>query len=290
MIWLLPFVWVSVLVFGLIGLIQVTLGLAYFIWSVKEFINDVFDRDWNVKWRRRWLVEHFGEAGATRWLLNKKSASLYLRADPYIRHISGTNWFGDVVLRDSVNAYKKLQKLHAQYPWLAGEQVHRHESGATLGTVVQNWGGQQGHNSWCPPWGEDRMPYPTAHADEMDHEAVQSNVFNVAWHHGEPRWQDWMAAGYYDRGLEMFVKDTVQCKHRGEREIQRHLPMDVSQPLEDKAEVIYQIERGERREKKRQADDDQHRVLTQMAERHDRDYAQRMERAEAAVLAERAGS
>lgn len=46
-------------------------------------------------------------------------------------------------------------------------------------------------------------------------EAVQSYTFNVTWHHGEPCWSDWMAAGFYDEGRQMVVQDCVR-EHRKE--------------------------------------------------------------------------
>ena len=208
MIWLWPTIWCGVIVTGIIGFLQVLCGVGALACAVREAINDIWDRDWNIKWRKRWLVDHFGESGAKYWLLNKKASDCYLRALPYISCLNHTNWFNDPVTRDSIRAHRQLCKITSEHPWLEG-QVRRAADGVTLGTVVKKWGGQMGTDSWDPPWGADYKPYPAKHFPEREHKVFQSYGGEFNWHHGEPRWLDFMAARDYDSGRKLLVLDVV---------------------------------------------------------------------------------
>jgi len=209
-----PTIWLGILITGIIGFLQVVCGVTALTLSIRTAINEWFDLDFNKKWRSHWLIEHFGEHGAKYWLLNKKSSELLIRADAYRSHMNGTNWFNMQVTRDSIRAHQLLQALWAKYPWLDGE-VCRGPNGTTQGTIIMNWGGQSGDNSWVPPWGEDHHPYPVRHLGERDHKLSQPYNAVWNWYHGEPSWHDWMASGNYDRGRRLLVLDAIDMARSG---------------------------------------------------------------------------
>ena len=68
-IFALPVMWVGLIYFAAVIAIVIVLRLVILGLIIKENFDDATDADRDTKWRYRWLVEHFGEGGAARWLL-----------------------------------------------------------------------------------------------------------------------------------------------------------------------------------------------------------------------------
>jgi len=174
------------------------------------------------KWRDRWLIDHFGQAGRDRWLLNRTSCWVLWECRQLER--DHKNWPN----KKSYKRYHDFQARHA--PCLDGGICFtRGSNGDTIGTVEGDFGGpisfgyHQGYR-WCPPWGEDFFHYYAEHSSEL-RRSLGSGI------HAEPSSLNWFAAGFYDKGLRILIAETAAWRFDQKRQGKWKLtvPSDVIQ-------------------------------------------------------------
>lgn len=188
--------------------------LLYCIWGALNIAGTSFADFWDVdkhpKYRDRWLVEHFGEAGKNRWLLNRAAYRLFGEKNTnkqLIKLIERNPCLKVIRKGDIWSCY-----FHPTPSGEVGESCYfsRGSNGETLGIVPGSFGGAGGFGqdkeySWNPPWGTGDLPYH-GHTAELFHGSNGDC-------HSEPRAADWFAAGFYDKGRRILIGDVARWRY-----------------------------------------------------------------------------
>jgi len=178
------FVPVIILIFwhALIGALAL---LAQFYGIGGALYECIRNANWNHRRRRyKWLVQHFGEMGAERWLVNEKLVPIYL------------DWYR---YGNSAEVVKKMQKARDRYGARCFDPIKMFEDGTCRGFIFDGmrWNDHHAYKFKGlvddTPWSHALYSrYVKQHADsELRHEPLGSIS------HGEPRGCDWLAAGFW---------------------------------------------------------------------------------------------
>jgi hypothetical protein len=160
----------AIIFFGICGFLSVLIGL----WCVYKTLYEKFGNP-GYRHLNRWLLQHFGEEGRKRWLHNQKLLKEF----------------------NSDNIQIKQRRL-AQDP-----------NAYMLPIRTANGGVQGMVRPFVPddyqPWGIDENSYEDAHASANRYHEV--SYITGQCHHAEPYGTDWLAAGFWDKGIEVLKMD-----------------------------------------------------------------------------------
>ena len=216
--------------YALMGLAAIVVVVHF---GIQILITDPIE-DKSIKHRGRWLRQHFGREGARRWvknLIRDRAYASMMRADWAVWEAQKFHSGDPSRAKDAKRRMAKEGRLYRFLVWLYGEAAMspavRGPDGKTLGVVIFTSDRLDAYH-WLPPWGRDFTTYNEAcPADGTSRHIGQMS--NGAWHHGEPTATDWLAAGFWDRGVKELRAEWA-CYWR-------HYGMPLNAPIRDSEEL-----------------------------------------------------